>query len=158
MSLLLALAAVLATLLLMLDVALGWGASLGWVSTPAHINLSFVAAIGVLFSQAMLLFYVVGSARRVRQVAREKKLPSDMAAGLPAARTVLPVASLALLAVIAAFVLGGGTHTGVVPPWVHGWVAVLAVMLQGWSTWQELVALGRLEQTIGKVEQLLPHE
>ena len=32
MSLLLALAAVLATLLLTLDVGLGWGASLGWVS------------------------------------------------------------------------------------------------------------------------------
>ncbi len=79
-SLLLALAAVLATLLLTLDLALGWGASLGWVSAPTHINLSFVAAIGVLFSQAMLLFYVVGSARRVRQVAREKKLPSDIPA------------------------------------------------------------------------------
>ncbi len=158
MSLLLALAAVLATLLLTLDVALRWGASLGWVSTPVHINLSFVAAIGVLFAQAMLLFYVVGTARRVRQMARDNNLPPEMAAGLPAARTVLPVASLALLAVIAAFVLGGGTHTGVVPPWVHGWVAVLAVILQGWSTWQELMALGRLEQTIGKVEELLQHE
>jgi hypothetical protein len=126
------------------------------VSSPTHINFSFVAAIGVLFSQAMLLFYVVGSARRVRQVAREKKLPPEMTLGLPAARTVLPVASLALLAVIAGFVLGGGAHTGMVAPWVHGWVAVLSVVLQGWSTWQEIVALGRLEQTIGKVEEVLP--
>ena len=31
---------------------------------------TFVAAIAVLFSQAMLLFYLVGSGRRVRQVAQ----------------------------------------------------------------------------------------
>jgi len=156
MTLVLALAAILATLLVTLDLALGWGASRGWVSAPTHINLSFVAAISVLFSQAMLLSYLVGSARRVRQVAREKKLAPELVAGLPPARTVLPVASLALLTVMAAFILGGGAHTGAVAPWVHGWLAVLAVMLQGWSTWQELVALALLEQTIRKVEEVLP--
>ncbi len=158
MTLLLALAAILATLLLTVDVALGWGASQGWVSTPTHINLSFVAAIAVLFSQAMLLFYLMGSARRVRQVAREKKLAPELTADLPPARTVLPVAGMTLLTVMAAFVLGGGAHTGTVPPWVHGWLAVGAVILQGWSTGQELRALGLLEQTIGKVEEILPHD
>jgi hypothetical protein len=156
MSLLLGLAAVLSTLFLLANLALGWGASQGWVSAPPHINFSFVAAISVLFSQAMLLFYLVGSARRVRQAARENNLASELVVGLPPALSVLPVSSLALLTVMGAFVLGGGAHTGTIAPWVHGWVALLSVFLQGWSTWQELVALGCLEQTIGKVEEALP--
>jgi hypothetical protein len=155
MSFLLALGAMAVSVLLAVNLLLGWATSLRWISAPAHINLSFVAAIAVLFSQAMLLFYLVGSGRRVRQVLRERKLAPELADGLPPARSVLPVAALAILAVMAAFILGGGAHTGAVPPALHGWIALGSVILQCWSMWQELVALSRLEQTIQAVEEVV---
>jgi hypothetical protein len=155
MSFLLALGSMAVTALLLVNLLTGWATSLRWISAPTHINLSFAAAIAVLFSQAMLLSYLVGSGRRVRQVVRENRLQPELASGLPPSRSVLPVAALAILSVMAAFILGGGAHTGAMPPALHGWVAVLSVVLQSWSMWQELVALSLLEQTIQKVEEVV---
>lgn len=155
MSCLLGLAAVLFTLLLIANLGFGWFVSHGSIATTFHINVSFVATIGVLFTQAMMLFYLLGSVRRVRKVSREKGIDPALGQNLPAARRVLPVACCAILAVMAAFILGGGAHTRVVAPAVHGWLAVVAVALQVWSVLQQIGALRTLEEIIQSIEAML---
>ena len=158
MSCLLGLAAVLFSGLLLANLGIGWFVSHGGVSSTFHINVSFVTTIGVLFSQAMVLFYLLGSVRRVRQVTREKKLDPALSKNLPAARAFLPVACFAILAVMAAFILGGGAHTGVVSAALHGWLSLDAAALQTWSLMQQIAALRTLERTIQSIEPLLDEE
>ncbi len=155
MSCLLGLASVLFTALLITNLGIGWFVSHGSVTSTFHINISFVATIGVLFSQAMMLFFILGSIRRVRQVSREHKLDPALSENLPAARSVLPVACFAILSVMTAFIVGGGAHTRVIAPALHGWLSLVAVALQVWSVLQQLGALSTLEKNIQSIEAVL---
>ena len=72
-------------------------------------------------THAMTMFYLIGCGTRIKEVLKETGIEGDYRAEVRALhnRMFLP-ATLAILATIAAFVLGGGADTKVLHPLVHG--------------------------------------
>ena len=146
------------SLLLLITLLSGWGSSRGWVSVPAHIQLSFAATLGVLFAQTMTVLHLLSVRKRLLQVCRDDSLKPDLLRDMPSTASFLPAAALASATLMAAFVIGGGAHTGVLRPGVHGLTSLLALALQSWSLMQETRALramgGAVEAVEGALERL----
>ena len=101
-----------------------------------HVGYAIPTVLFSLFSQSMVIFYFIGTGKLVK---------TETASFPDAQRTAIlralarfkmqtsPPATLALLAAITVFVLGGAAHTRFVPPWVHLASAVAAVATHVWA-------------------------
>jgi hypothetical protein len=115
-----------------------------------HVAYAIPTVLLSLFSQSMVIFFFIGTGRLVK----------DEVAGFPEAqrRAVLqalrdfkrqtsPPATFAILAAIAAFVLGGAVHTRALPSSVHLASSLLAVATHLWALvaeWKAFLENGRL--------------
>jgi hypothetical protein len=143
--------------LLLLNMLLGYGAHWGLVSLGWHIPAGFASAIVLAFTHAMTMFYFVGTGVSMRDASEAGRGPSnalrdaseagrgpsnalrDASGARGDARSLLAQAEtlrsrlvwplgLAVIALIAATVLGGGSHTYWLPRWPHAvaaWVALI---------------------------------
>jgi len=128
----LAILALLCALLFPATAVMGLGASSGWVTIPAHVNWSVPVTLLTIFTHAIIMFYFIGTGSRIKEVVRELGLDSTLYRRTLAFKTrVFPLSSLTLLVVMAAYILGGGTHTHFrwTPPLLHGIVGGVAVLL-----------------------------
>ena len=133
-----------------------------------HFLLAIPVTSLVIFTHAMTMFYLIGCGTRIKEVLKETGIEGDYRAEVRALhnRMFLP-ATLAILATIAAFVLGGGADTKVLHPLVHGGSALLALILNIWTVYAEFQTvigcvalidrLGREIEALESVSSPLPH-
>jgi hypothetical protein len=125
----------------------GYGIARGWVAAERHMLLAIPAALFQLFGHSLTMFYFIGTGRRIKEwAAAAGGHPEVLAQARAFKSRIFPPATLALALVIAAFVLGGGTSTRVVPRLLHGAVAVAAVAAAGFALYRE--ALGIAETVL----------
>ncbi len=109
-------------------VLMGYAASLGWAGVAAHIPWGFAAALVCGLAHAMTLFYFAGAGVGMREATRdlrEAKPFLERAAQLRR-RLAVPL-GVALITVMAAAILGGGSHTRRLPSWVHHGASLAAL-------------------------------
>ena len=121
-----------------------------------HVSLAIFATMMTLLSHSMLMFYLIGKGKAVREAVTEASLSADFIAEISRARKpVFSVGMPAILVTIVAAVLGAGVDTGAIPSWVHALFGYFALIENGALLRTEYVALASIARTVTKVNRLL---
>jgi hypothetical protein len=93
-----------------------------------HISFGIFSTLIVLLAHSMMMFYLIGKGKAVKDAMAEHHVTGDYYRRIAAARKpVFKVATLAMAATMVAAILGASVDTGVLPPIVHGMLAYGAV-------------------------------
>lgn len=108
----------------------GFRTASGSLDAGAHIRFALFGIVVILFTQTMTLFYFVGTGSRIKKVVHEYGLGAELVARTRAFKERLfPWLTFTPLLTMLAFILGGGAHTRVLPGWVHGGLAIAALLM-----------------------------
>jgi hypothetical protein len=130
----------------------GYRTAAGTLATGAHIRFALFGMVIVLFTHTMTLFYFVGTGSRIKKVVREYALPQQLVNRTMRFKARLfPWLTFTPLVTMAAFIIGGGAHTRVVPGWVHG---VLALLALGMNTVTAVLAITCISDNIVLIEEI----
>ncbi len=118
----------ISALVIVLTMALGYGVSWGLVNVGHHIPTAFLSALVVVFTHSMTMFYFIGTgvAMRTGAASRSAWEPFLEEAARFRKRLAAPL-GFAIVTLMAATILGGGSHTGKLPYWVHHAAALAAL-------------------------------
>ncbi len=121
-----------------------------------HTNFGVFMTMLALLSHSMMIFYLIGKGRAVKDATAEHGLPDRYSPQI--ARLRRPVFSwgcLAMALTMAAAILGASVDTGVLPPAVHGTMAYLALAANLMTLRAEIQALVASARIVAEVNQLL---
>lgn len=127
---------ILAALLLLTVVSLGYVAAWGWIDMTTHIRWGFLIAIVAAFAHSMTLFYLIGSSGNVREAIKPHGWREYMPEMASFHRVLSPWLTFAILGAIAAVITGGGAHTRVWPIWLHHGTALATLWLNLVAAWK----------------------
>jgi len=130
----------------------GYRTSAGGLAASAHIRFALFAIVVVLFTQTMTLFYFVGTGSRIKKVAQRYRLATSFVERTRRLKARLfPWLTFTPLVTMAAFIIGGGAHTRVLPGWLHGLLALLALAMNLITT---TVAVSCISDNIVLIEEI----
>jgi len=121
-----------------------------------HATLATFVTLLVLLTHSMVMFYLIGKGKAIREAAAEGGLAETY--GQEVARLRKPVFSLGTVAMaltMATAIIGGGVDTQVVPSQVHGLLALSAVAANLATLRIELTALMASSRITDEVNRLL---
>ena len=120
---LLALAAV-ATLALSITTVLGQLGASGPAWMRQHVLFALGSTFLLVMAHSFILFFLIATGVELKEMEKHKGWGDSFRRRTVAMKSrVFPIATLALLLVIANFIVGGAAHTRAIPGWVHGLVA-----------------------------------
>jgi hypothetical protein len=135
----------------------GFRTSAGTLGPGAHIRFALFGIVIVLFTHTMTLFYFVGTGSRIKKVVRQYVLPASLTERTVRFKARLfPWLTFTPLVTMAAFILGGGAHTHVLPGWVHGSLALLALGMNLVTTVLAVQCISDNVVLIDEIDALLP--
>ena len=113
------------------------------VDTPASIRSHIVMALAAtglsVFAHSLTLMYVVAVGRMIREAVEKKQLDQKYIVQTKGYRkTISKWATLAMVAVMAQTILGGGVHTRMFPVWFHFGLGLATLLTSGWATYLEV--------------------
>jgi hypothetical protein len=121
-----------------------------------HTTLSLFAVLLTLLSHSMLLFYLIGKGRAIREAVAEGGLSRDPVVAFARVRgPVFSIATLSMLVTMAAGIVGGGVVTGSVARWVHVGLAYLALAANAVTLRAELHALREGARIVADIDRRL---
>src|SRR6516165_361677 len=89
-----------------------------------HISFGIFSALVLLLAHSMMMFYLIGKGKAVKDALAEHNLAGDYYRRIAAARKpVFSIATLAMAATMVAAILGASVDTGVMPAVIHGMLA-----------------------------------
>ncbi len=135
----------------------GYLTSAGTLDASRHIRFALFGIVVVLFTDTMTLFYFVGTGSRIKKVVHEYGLAPDLVH--PTRRfkaRLFPWLTFTPLVTMAAFILGGGAHTRVLPGWVHGGLALIALGMNLVTSAVALVCIAENVELIDRIDEALP--
>jgi len=133
----------------------------GWsgvtsASLSQHILFGIFSTMLTLLTHSMLMFYLIGKGKAVREAAAEGGLSGDFARRIATLRR--PVFSLATVAMgltIVTALLGASVDTGMLPPSIHGLLAAIAIAANVAMLRAEVAALMGSAEVVAEVNRLL---
>ena len=137
-------------------VVMGWAVSRGWLSVPSHVGWSIPVTLLSIFTHAIIMFYFIGTGSRIKEVVKEFRLDAQLyRRTLDFKARVFPLSMLTMIAIMVAYIVGGGTHTHFpwTPPWLHGLLAVAAAILNGVLAVREVVCISENLTLVDDVDQ-----
>ncbi len=121
-----------------------------------HISLGFFSTTIALLAHSMMMFYLIGKGKAVKDAMAEGRLAGDHYRRIAAARKpVFSVATVAMAAAIIAALFGASVDTGVMPPMVHALLGYAAVVANIAALKTEIEALGASSRIVNEVNRLL---
>ena len=85
-----------------------------------YISFSFVSTILYMFTQTLIMFYLIGAGKKIKEIIIEYKMDKNIYDKvIDIKRKLFPPLTLNILLVGTAFVLGGGVQTKVLSPYWH---------------------------------------
>ena len=121
-------AAVIALVGLVVSVVLGYVAGTS-DEVFQHASLAFFVTMLTLLAHSMIMFYLIGKGRAIKDAVAEGGLQTDAVAKVSALRgPVFKLATVAMVLTMVTAIFGGGVDTGVIPGGFHAMLAVLAVV------------------------------
>ena len=95
-----------------------------------HFSLSLASTFLLSLAHSMTMFFFIGTGKHIKELVREHGLgPEIVQETIHYKNRVFPSMMAAILITMTQFILGGGTHTRVIPVWVHhilGWAALFS--------------------------------
>lgn len=123
---------------------------------PAAVRRHFLAALGtttiLVMAHSFIMFFLIATGVEMKDLEKQRGWGDSFRRRTVGMKSrVFPSMTLALLLVMANFILGAAAHTRAMPGWVHGVVAwsTLAVCLA--ALWREYQALGENNRLIDEV-------
>ncbi len=93
-----------------------------------HISYGIFATLITLFAHSMMMFYLIGKGKAVKDAMAEHSVAGDYYRRIAAARKpVFSIATLAMAVTMVAAIMGASVDTGVLPPIVHAMIAYGAI-------------------------------
>jgi hypothetical protein len=128
-----------------------------------HISFGIFSTMIALLAHSMMMFYLIGKGKAVKDAIAEAGLSSD---GDPrnasyyrriaiARKPVFSIGTLAMAATIVAAILGASVDTGVLPSMVHGAIAYGAVACNVAAIKIEIDALSESSRVVDEVNRLI---
>ena len=93
-----------------------------------HISYGIFSTLITLFAHSMMMFYLIGKGKSVKDAMAEHNVAGDYFQRIAAARKpVFSIGTLAMAVTMVAAILGASVDTGVLPPVIHGMIAYGAI-------------------------------
>jgi len=148
---------------LVTSIVLGCGGLIGAVivglrgtDISRHISFGLFATLALLLGHTMMMFYLIGKGKAVKDAMAEGSLTGDHYRRIAVARKpVFSVGMLAMVATMVTAILGASVDTGVLPPIVHGTIAYGAVACNLAALRIEIAALTASSRIVDEVNHLL---
>ena len=94
-----------------------------------HISYGIFSTLVTLFAHSMMMFYLIGKGKSVKDAMAEHNLTGDFHRRIAAARKpVFSIGTLAMAITMITAIIGASVDTGVLPPIVHGMIASGAIL------------------------------
>jgi hypothetical protein len=141
--------ALLGTLVLLWSIVLGYGVPRNPATMRSHFLVSLLGTTVLVAAHSFIMFFLIATGVEMKNMEKELGWGDSFRRRTVAMKgKVFPVMTLALLLVVANFILGAAAHTRVLPPLVHEALA--------WATFAVcLVALVREWQVLGDNNRLI---
>ena len=125
-------------------------------SLSRHILFGIFSTMLTLLTHSMLMFYLLGKGKAVREAVAEGGLSGDFARRIAELRSpVFSLATLAMSLTIVAALVGASVDTGRLPASVHGILAAIAIAANLAMLRAEVSALMASAQVVAEVNRLL---
>ena len=111
-------------------------AFLGFQTTPEdglgrHLLVALASSLLLLFSHCWIMFYLIGTGKAVKVAVAEHDLAEQFVDTTKELKNrSYPALMLAMGAVMATFIVGGGVATVVIPAWVHTTLFFISIAVQ----------------------------
>jgi hypothetical protein len=93
-----------------------------------HISFGFFSTMVMLLAHSMMMFYLIGKGKAVKDAMVEHNVGGDYFQRIAAARKpVFSIATIAMAVTMVAAILGASVDTGVMPAVIHGMIAYGAI-------------------------------
>jgi hypothetical protein len=121
-----------------------------------HILFGIFSSMLTLLTHSMLMFYLIGKGKAVREAVEEGGLSGDYARRIAELRRpVFSLATFAMVLTIIAALLGASVDTGVLPASVHALAAYVAIAANVAMLRAEVAALLGSARVVAEVDRLL---
>ena len=121
-----------------------------------HISFGFFSALIGLLAHSMMMFYLIGKGKAVKDAMAEHGVTGDYYRRVAAARKpVFSIGTLAMAVTMTAAILGASVDTGVLPPIVHAMIAYGAIACNVAALKIEIGALGASSRVVDELNQLI---
>jgi hypothetical protein len=126
------------------------------LSLSRHILFGIFSTMLTLLTHSMLMFYLIGKGKAVREAAAEGGLSGEFGRRIAELRRpVFSLATLAMSVTIVAALLGASVDTGTLPSSVHGVIASIAILANLLMLRVEISALIGSARVVAEVDRLL---
>jgi len=121
-----------------------------------HISYGFFSTMIVLLAHSMMMFYLIGKGKAVKDAMAEHQVTGDYYRRIAAARKpVFSIGTLAMAVTMTAAVLGASVDTRVLPPIVHAMIAYGAIACNLAAVKIEITALTASSRIVDEVNSLI---
>ena len=121
-----------------------------------HISFGIFSTLVILLAHSMMMFYLIGKGKAVKDAMAEGQLAGDQYRRIAAARKpVFSIATLAMAVTMTTAILGASVDTGVLPPIVHAMIAYGAIACNLAALRTEIAALTESTRIVDEVNRLL---
>lgn len=128
----------------------------GAASTSTHVLVGVFATMLNLLAHSLMMFYLIGKGKAVREAVSEGALGGDYAQRIARLRApVFSRATLAMALTMSAAILGASVDVGVLPAWSHAALAASGLLAQLYAFVSELTALAGSARIVDEVNARL---
>jgi hypothetical protein len=121
-----------------------------------HISFGIFSTMVTLLAHSMMMFYLIGKGKAVKDAMAEGQLTGDQYRRIAAARKpVFSIATLAMAVTMTTAILGASVDTGVLSPIVHAMIAYGAIACNLAALRTEIAALNESARIVEEVNRLL---
>jgi hypothetical protein len=121
-----------------------------------HISFGIFSTLVTLLAHSMMMFYLIGKGKAVKDAMAEGHLTGDHYRRIAAARKpVFSIGTFAMAVTIAGALMGASVDTGILPPVVHAMIAYGAVACNLAAAKVEIDALTASSRIVDEVNRLL---
>ena len=119
-----------------------------------HISYGIFSTLITLFAHSMMMFYLIGKGKSVKDAMAEHHVEGDYHRRIAAARKpVFSIGTVAMAITMVTAIAGASVDTGVLPPIVHAWIAYGAVFCNLAAAKVEIAALTASSQIVDEVNR-----
>ena len=146
--------ALMGTLGFLATIVMGYGFAAGAMPFARHFAFAFLSTMLLVMAHSFIMFFLIATGVELKNMEKERGWGDSFRRRTIAMKgRVFPVATFALLLVIAQFVLGGAAHTHRMPPWIHHGLAWITFATCVVTLWREYIALGDTNRLIDEAGQ-----
>jgi membrane protein CcdC involved in cytochrome C biogenesis len=119
-----------------------------------HISYGVFSTLVTLFAHSMMMFYLIGKGKSVKDAMAEHHVTGDYDLRIAAARKpVFSVGTVAMAVTMVTAIIGASVDTGVLPPMVHAMIAYGAIVCNLTAAKVEISALSESSRIVDEVNR-----